>query len=540
MGRMNRYFKRFSLVDVITAAVILGLTAIGLSLLSRALTWGVWAYSDSAEYIVSARMLLAGRGLGIPAADGRFMPLALHPPLYPLVISGILLLGMDPLDALPVFNLALFAATALLSGWMVYSLSRDPLLAVSTCALTVLPATMLRNFDGAMTEPLYFPLSIGAVYLLAWYWQKPRAGLAVAAGALTGLAGLTRYTGLALLAAGVLVILLGGQPFRRRLGDAALFTALGGGPLLIWFVYLYAQSGLLAARSIAAGGDLAAKVFLLRKGVMETLVAWQPYLTRVDSWKVKALVTYALIGLGAALGGLTCWRAFRRKAALSDEVQAGVRLMAAAFIAAAAYGIFVAVSFLFSSVTPDINDRTLAPLLPLLALFLCAAFFVAPRAFGLRRIIQIIPLILILAALPSFYMQTSSLANDRDADSRGYAAPRWRNSALMQAVRSLPPDTPLISNVPAAVLLHAGRMPYSIQELGQKKVMANPFPFGSGDDPAEEIFHQGEAFLILFQPELREQMGELYGEAGAARAEQFTAGLKVIFQTQDGAIYVYE
>ncbi len=537
MSPLNRFLKRFTPLDALAALAILGLTTLGLALLGRALTWGVWAYSDSAEYIVSARMLLAGRGLGIPAPDGGFMPLSLHPPLYSLVISLFLLLGADPLDALPAFNLILFGLTALLSGGLVYALSRDPLLAVAFCALTALPAAMLRNFDGAMSEPLYFPLSIAATLLAAWYWHAPRRRLAVAAGILTGLAGLTRYTGLALLAAGLLIILLSAGPLRRRLADAALFAALGGGPLLIWFAWLYAQSGLLAARSITAGGDLTGKLFLLRKGVMETLVAWQPYLNRADSWTVKALSTYGLIGLGVVLAGLACWRAFHRRAALSEETRAGVRLMAAAGIAAAAYGLFVAASYLFSSVTPDINDRTLAPLLPLLALFLCAALLLFPRVFGWRRVTQLVPFVLILAALPSFYMQTRSLAGDRDAASRGYAAPRWRESALMQAVRALPADTPLISNAPAAVLLHAGRNPYPIQELEQEQAEAEPAAFGLGDDPAEAVFCQQGAALILFRPELEQQMGAIYGEEGRARAGLLTEGHRLLVQSADGAIY---
>lgn len=535
---MSRLFKRVSVQDLLTTAAILGLAVLGCTLLSRALTWGVWAYSDSAEYIVSARMLVAGRGLGTPSADGGFMFLSLHPPFYPLVISLFLLFGIDPLDALPVFNLTLFVVTILLSGGLIYYLTRNPLLSISCCALVMLPPTMLRNFDGAMTEPLYIPLSIAGTLLLAWYWQQPRRRLVIAAGMIAGLAGLVRYTGLALLAAGVLVILLTRRPLRQRLKDAALFIALSAGPLLIWFIYLYAQSGLLAARSFSTIA-LFEKVFLLRKSVMETLVTWVPYLNKAQSWSIKALGTYVVAAIGLAAGGVGCWRVFRKNARSSPEIEHGVKLMAAAFISATAYLVFVAGSFLFSSITPDIDDRTLSPLLPLLMIFLCAALFVTPCAFGLKRIFLIVPLMLVLVSCQFYYNQTRSLAGDRDQSSRGYAAPRWRTSELMQAMSALPSGTPLISNMPVAVLLYTDRMPYAIQELEYKQAQENPASFGSGADSVEEIFRQRGAALILFQPELTAQMSELYGEAGPDRAASFVEGLRLIRQAQDGAIYTY-
>jgi hypothetical protein len=193
--------------------------------------------------------------------------------------------------------------------------------------------------------------------------------------------------------------------------------------------------------------------------------------------------------------------------------------MAAAFLSAAAYLAFVFVSFLFSSIPPDVNDRTLAPLMPLLVLFLCAVLFVVPSAFGLHRVFTLAPLIVILAAGQYYYAQTSSLAGSRDQQSRGYAAPRWRTSELMQAVRDLPPHTPLISNMPVPVLLYTNRFPYPIQDL--------------------DLRRQG-AVLIIFEPEFKALMADLYGDAAPDHANALLAGLEITWQAQDGAIYIYK
>lgn len=536
---MRRFFKRITVPDGFALAGILAVAVLGLTLLSRALTWGVWAFSDSAEYIVSARMLVAGRGLGLPAPDGSFMPLSLHPPLYPLVISVFLLFNIDPLDALPGFNLILFAATILISGGLVYRLTRDAFMAVSASALVALPPTMLRNFDGAMTEPLYIPLSLLAILLLAYYWQNKSRTVLVATGIVAALAGLVRYNGLTLLVVGLLVILLNRQPFRRRLQDAGLLLAVGLGPQLVWFVHLYLQSGLLAARSFSSGGNLADKIPLFRKNLMETVVLWVPYIVKAQTWFQKALVTYALVGLSVLAGGLAWWRGFRKGAGRTPGVENSLKLMAVTFFSAAAFLVFVIVSYLFSSITPDINDRTLAPLLPVLMLFLSAVLFVTPRVFGLRRVFQIIPLIVVLVAGQFYYRQTSSLTFHRDQASRGYAAPRWRNSELLQAVRNLPPDQLLISNMPIPVLLYTNRFPYSIAELELEQRQTDPAPFGEGNDPAQDVFRQDGAALVIFQPELTTQMVSIYGVKGPDRVATLLAGLTLTDQTPDGFIFIY-
>jgi hypothetical protein len=78
--------------------------------------WGPWAYSDSTEYIVSARTFISGRGLGFYAPSGSFERLSLHPPFYSLLLSAFGLLGIDMLAAARWLNVFLFGATIFLAG----------------------------------------------------------------------------------------------------------------------------------------------------------------------------------------------------------------------------------------------------------------------------------------------------------------------------------------------------------------------------------------------------------------------------------------
>src|SRR5262245_45646738 len=48
---------------------------------------GPWGYSDSVAYLVSARNLIKGVGLGYHYPNGEFRPLTFYPPLYSLLIA---------------------------------------------------------------------------------------------------------------------------------------------------------------------------------------------------------------------------------------------------------------------------------------------------------------------------------------------------------------------------------------------------------------------------------------------------------------------
>jgi hypothetical protein len=220
-------------------------------------------------------------------------------------------------------------------------------------------------------------------------------------------------------------------------------------------------------------------------------------------------------------------------------VESGLKLAGAAFISAVAFLAFVMASYLFSSITPDIDDRTLSPLLPLALLFLAAVLFTAPRAFGLRWFFQLVPLAILVVAGQFYYRQTRSLSMDRVPDTRGYAAPRWRSSELMQVARTLPSGQALITNSPIPVLLFTDRAMYAVQELENGGLQATTLRYGDGSDPAQALFRQGNAALIIFQPDLVKQMTDLYGASGPQRAEALLSGLKLTRQVKDGAIYTY-
>src|SRR6187455_890822 len=75
-------------VDWIFVACVAGCVLFGVILLNRAMRDGVGVSPDSSEYVMGARNLLAGKGVGAIDADGEFHPLTHFPPLYMLLLAA--------------------------------------------------------------------------------------------------------------------------------------------------------------------------------------------------------------------------------------------------------------------------------------------------------------------------------------------------------------------------------------------------------------------------------------------------------------------
>ena len=75
-----------------------------------------WGGSDSVEYLVSARNMLRGIGIGYYSPNGIFYWISLHPPFYSIMLGAASLPGLDLIDATRWLNIVLFALIIGLSG----------------------------------------------------------------------------------------------------------------------------------------------------------------------------------------------------------------------------------------------------------------------------------------------------------------------------------------------------------------------------------------------------------------------------------------
>src|SRR4051812_41348881 len=165
---------------------IIVIGALAIVLMTLATRWGIGTSKDSVRYIKTARQMLGRETQG-------WTPEALaesshFPPLYPAVLAAAALPARcDPLVAARWVSVGLFAANALLAGWIVRraggggAMSASPAEA-STAAwpslavafLMAMSPSMVLVHATALSEPLFILLSLGTFGALAEHLRAPR------------------------------------------------------------------------------------------------------------------------------------------------------------------------------------------------------------------------------------------------------------------------------------------------------------------------------------------------------------------------------
>jgi 4-amino-4-deoxy-L-arabinose transferase-like glycosyltransferase len=182
------------------AVIVAG--AVGLRLLYvLVLAREVTAAGDSAFYHLVANLLADGQGFIDPFyydQDGTELPSALHPPLYPLALSGVSLLGGTGTLSHRAFGCLLGGITIVVIALIARRVRGDRAGLIAAGIAAIYPVMVAA--DGAlMSEPLY-ALLIAAALLTALKLHETRdLRLAAALGVLIALGALTRSEAIGLL-----------------------------------------------------------------------------------------------------------------------------------------------------------------------------------------------------------------------------------------------------------------------------------------------------------------------------------------------------
>jgi hypothetical protein len=506
--------------------------------------WGAIVYSDSTAYILSARSLLAGKGLGIPTPGGSFQPLTHFPPLYPLALAGFGFIGMDPLEGARWLNVCLFGGMIVLVCESVYHFSRRFILALLIGTVILTSALFLNVFSRAMSEPLFFFLGFLSLILLAEHSCRRQWELLIGAGMAAGLACLTRYIGFSLVLSGVLLLLFTPKTsWKKRFTDIAIFVGLASGLCAIWLVPVFLKTQQFAARSFQLGDDLAnafreAKVSLIVLGW-----SWIPFTNYIKPLPSYAIRGWSMIALFGLVGILTLIltllraRSSERKI-LENEI---LRLPLVFTLFALSYLLFITFSFLFSTPRNDLDARLLSPvyLSVLLIIFplLTWAFSDGKPGGWLTWLPALVLGIIIAGGL----VNSLDFLGDNYQNGSGYTSEAWKNSAVISAIQELDGDLALISNESSAILFLTGRPTYEVSERFLSAPAGTFTRYGDDPtDPVQRIFRSGQAVLVIFPTTFYWQLFPIYGERTQDRLDSLLQGLEIEKRLSDGIIYRYK
>lgn len=499
--------------------------------------YGLRVGSDSVEFLVAARNLAGGVGLGLFGPNGSFMPLRLHPPLYPLALTALDLAGLEPLVATRYLNAVLASGVVLIVGLVVLELTRSVPLSVGAALMTATWAPLINVYSGALSEPVFIFLGVACVGMLAYGVRQDKWLIVVAAGLLAGLAGVTRYQGVTLAAVGPTYLLVFDRGTRmRKFKRAAVFFLLAVIPLALWSAHLRISYGVYPSEGDIRISDLWQRMEPLRGALADLAWNWLPGAGLLPG---PAYRTKLALLAGGVMVALVVIVPVMRQKRTGPWRREGARVDGAVLLllAALAYGVLTAMAYAFRVPTPDLNERTLFPMTMAAtgaALVVLSVILETRMNSWLREYAAGLAAILLFGlGIP----KASTMAQAVSPERLGLASPRWRNSCVLSAVGDLPAEISLISNATAAVLLYQGTYPYEIPELeGGSRVQVDA-QFGSGNSPAEALFRSRDAALVLFEPVVWD-LASVYGDEAEARKAGMTRGLEVYVDCWDGRIYM--
>jgi hypothetical protein len=213
------------------AIVALSIAGVALSLISTS-RYGVGMTPDGASYISTARSLLDGHGYRW--FDGS--PYTGWPPLFPTLLAGIGLAGIDPVTGARFLNALAFGGTILASGLFFTRCLRSRVLALIATSSILLSYPLLGISCVAMTEAVFALLIALFVLQISAFLSQGRTMSLVSASALAGLCALQRYTGVTAILVGVALVAFFNRDPRRlqRVKHLASFLLISCAAMSLW------------------------------------------------------------------------------------------------------------------------------------------------------------------------------------------------------------------------------------------------------------------------------------------------------------------
>lgn len=397
---------------------------------------GPYVSPDAVSYIGTARGLAAGDGFTAPPGTP---PVGHFAPLFPAVLGALDVVGIDPLDGARWLNAALLGATVLAVGLVLRRVTGDWWPGVAGAVLVVGAADVLAYHSAALSEPMFALLALLALVALARYVEERRVVVLGASTALTALALLTRYVGVALVVAGaVALVVYGARRMWHGLLEAAVFSFAAVVPVGAWVLWARGAHG------AGSEGDVVFHSFgahYVERGAANVL-----------EWIGPGWPWWLALGAAAGALGLLVWAL---RSSPTDSARAPRRpLPAVCAIFAGGYVVVLLLDRLLLDASALLDRRLLLPLHLVAIVGLLA--LVRPRSWRDPARMATAALVSLLV-LVQWGDAVGWVADAVDNGRAGYGAPAWRNSTVLASVTRLSPDVTVYTNGPDAIWFVTGR-----------------------------------------------------------------------------------
>ena len=424
---------------------------------------GVGISPDSVVYLGAADSIASGNGVPtvafhytplIPAGA----PLTIFPPAYPAFIAGLIRLGLPVLTSAKWFDVMMMAATVFMIGLFTCLVTEGSVPATLGSILLFSSSTDIWNiYTMAWSEPPFILLCLAAFVLLVTHIAKPNYFLLICASLSAGLAVMTRYVGVTIIAPMILTILvLGTGRLRDRIKDSLLSIGVSGLLPAAWLIRNMVLANSATARSLAFHPPGKSDLSML---IDSLLMLWMPW----DGLFGPRVVLFALAG---GLVTLVAGLAIRRS---KPHWQAAAPLLAAAF--AAIYILFLLTYNTFVSPVGELDFRKLAPFYVFVNLLAVIAGYQVAKSVSSRLLWRgFLSLVFVLACVNG--LRALPYIIQRHQDGSGYASREWAGSGTIEFLKRSADQRTIYSNGVDAVSFLTGknveRLPFKIDPVSSQ------------------------------------------------------------------------
>ena len=455
--------------------VMLSLLSAYLVLLREA-AYGVGVSWDSMNYIAGANKLL----------DGNFLVAypAFFPPLFPMLLAAAGLFVLDPRDVAGPFNAVVFGLIVFVAGQWLRNRLRSRLLVVWSCLAVAFSIPLANAASMAWSEAVFVLFTLLALVSMDKFLNTNQRSQLLWAALYTALACTTRYAGVALVMAVVLLLLVQRdmKPF-ELVKRVSVYLLVAVTPLGLWLLRNILFTGTLTSNRNPSGA-----LFLdTLAQINEVVSRWAfpgSFSNRLEAWVERvfpslpagALQVFAETLIGTALLALMTATGYSLLRSCRD---AKLRDIWSPFYTFGAFTCvyigFMLATWLIFHIDPP-NNRLLCPVyIPLLFVTVFAMDrlirceqerkwlrtvnnlpiirVIAPR--GVNVLTGAIAMVLCLWFFQAVALNAAFIEQSKSGKYSGYASPRWAHSETIRYIQTHYTKGVIYTNKPPAIYFNA-------------------------------------------------------------------------------------
>jgi hypothetical protein len=477
--------------------------------------------------------------MGFLQADGTFAHLTHYPPGYPVLIGLTTLLLPDPIDAARWINIISFTLLIFLGGILLRRITNSHWLPIFYAVLLVFCPFLLAPFSGIMSEAPAILTGTLALLLLVLYYKEERVWQLTLAGLLSLAALFIRYQQVAvLLTGGVFLLFFNRKTWSASLKSAAIYALIAAGPFVLWYLLDGLSAPGNGARMLGLNGVPGEITRRFLANTYDTVKFWFPWRTGLlPGMNASVMRVFLVLLFIAFLGG--AWLHIRKNRGQPVEKINAVSLVIISSLYIAADLVFLWIAMLFTAPPPDIDNRMLSPLLPLIFILILSLELLASAAFRFRAFTPLVMAVTVGVFCLVFTPQVKTYAVEMHGYGEGYTSLTFKDSPFVAEIKALSTQGSLVTNSPALVQFFTLKEPYRTFDGPNDPVLPTTVMFGDQATDSQTAFRLLCVPLVIFDPDLAYRYNPESALYFPAEARSVTNGLDEIFLEKLGKIYLY-